>query len=75
MNKLTLEQLKAIDSRFPNDVVAIFKYETSLEAKSAKRCRNKRALYGMNSGLHANWRQAPSSSFTLPITHLAIVES
>jgi argininosuccinate lyase len=36
MNELTLEQLKAIDSRFPDDIMGIFKYETSVEAKSAK---------------------------------------
>ena len=36
MNELTLEQLKAIDSRFPDDIMGIFKYEKSVEAKSAK---------------------------------------
>ncbi|KAL6808046.1 argininosuccinate lyase [Trichoderma sp. SZMC 28013] len=36
MNELTLEQLKAIDSRFPDDIKDIFKYETSVEAKSAR---------------------------------------
>lgn len=36
MDKLTLEQLKAIDSRFPDDIMGVFRYETSVEAKSAK---------------------------------------
>lgn len=36
MNELALEQLKAIDSRLPDDIMAVFKYETSIEAKSAK---------------------------------------
>lgn len=36
MNELTLEQLKAIDSRFPDDVMSVFEYEKSVEAKSAK---------------------------------------
>ncbi|KAL6795620.1 argininosuccinate lyase [Trichoderma sp. SZMC 28012] len=36
MNELTLEQLKAIDSRFPDDIKEIFKYESSVEAKSAR---------------------------------------
>ncbi|VUC30315.1 unnamed protein product [Clonostachys rosea] len=36
MSELTLEQFKAIDSRFPDDIKDVFKYETSVEAKSAK---------------------------------------
>ncbi|KAI5461505.1 argininosuccinate lyase [Mariannaea sp. PMI_226] len=36
MNQLTLEQLKAIDSRFPDDILDVFSYETSVEAKSAQ---------------------------------------
>lgn len=35
-NELTLEQLKTIDSRFPYDIMDVFRYETSVEAKSAK---------------------------------------
>lgn len=36
MDKLTLEQLQAIDSRFTADIVEAFEYETSVEAKSSK---------------------------------------
>lgn len=36
MDKLTLEQLQAIDSRFTADIVKAFEYETSVEAKSSK---------------------------------------
>lgn len=36
MDKLTLEQLQAIDSRFTADIVNAFEYESSVEAKSAK---------------------------------------
>lgn len=36
MNTLSLEQLKAIDNRFTNDVMDIFNYETSVESRSAK---------------------------------------
>ncbi|KAM0262314.1 hypothetical protein ACHAQJ_001783 [Trichoderma viride] len=36
MDKLTLEQLQAIDSRFTADIVEAFEYETSVEAKTAK---------------------------------------
>ena len=36
MDKLTLEQLQAIDSRFTSDIAEAFKYETSVEAKTAK---------------------------------------
>jgi argininosuccinate lyase len=36
MDKLTLEQLQAIDSRFTADIVKAFEYETSVEAKTAK---------------------------------------
>ncbi|KAI5459408.1 argininosuccinate lyase [Mariannaea sp. PMI_226] len=35
MDQLTLEQLQAIDSRFTADIAAAFKYESSVEAKSA----------------------------------------
>ncbi|KAK7739576.1 hypothetical protein SLS63_001922 [Diaporthe eres] len=36
MDKLTLEQLQAIDSRFTADIVEAFEYETSVEAKSSQ---------------------------------------
>ncbi|KAI1281848.1 argininosuccinate lyase [Xylaria sp. FL0933] len=36
MDKLTLEQLQAIDSRFTADITEAFEYETSVEAKSSK---------------------------------------
>ncbi|KAH8156710.1 hypothetical protein CIB48_g11537 [Xylaria polymorpha] len=36
MNTLSLEQLKAIDNRFTDDVMDIFNYETSVESRSAK---------------------------------------
>ncbi|KAF4984472.1 hypothetical protein FDECE_17083 [Fusarium decemcellulare] len=36
MDKLTLEQLQAIDSRFTADIVKAFEYESSVEAKSAR---------------------------------------
>ncbi|KAK1240347.1 hypothetical protein MKX08_007789 [Trichoderma sp. CBMAI-0020] len=36
MDKLTLEQLQAIDPRFTADIVEAFEYETSVEAKSSK---------------------------------------
>ncbi|KAL7783571.1 L-Aspartase-like protein [Trichoderma ceciliae] len=36
MDKLTLEQLQAIDSRFTDDIAEAFEYETSVEAKTAK---------------------------------------
>ncbi|KAL7970933.1 argininosuccinate lyase [Trichoderma sp. SZMC 28014] len=36
MNQLSLEQMKAIDSRFPDDIKQVFRYETSVEAKSAQ---------------------------------------
>lgn len=36
MDKLSLEQLKAIDDRFTEDVMATFNYETSVELRSAK---------------------------------------
>ncbi|KAI2768892.1 argininosuccinate lyase [Daldinia loculata] len=36
MDKLTLEQLQAIDSRFTADIAEAFEYETSVEAKTAK---------------------------------------
>ncbi|KAL7910229.1 L-Aspartase-like protein [Trichoderma velutinum] len=36
MDKLTLEQLQAIDSRFTADIVEAFEYETSVEAKNSK---------------------------------------
>ncbi|RYP42224.1 hypothetical protein DL767_000388 [Monosporascus sp. MG133] len=36
MDKLTLEQLQAIDSRFTADIAEAFEYETSVEAKSSK---------------------------------------
>lgn len=36
MDKLTLEQLQAIDSRFTADIMKAFEYESSVEAKSAK---------------------------------------
>ncbi|TPX16711.1 uncharacterized protein E0L32_003652 [Thyridium curvatum] len=35
MDKLTLEQLQAIDSRFTADMVEAFEYESSVEAKSS----------------------------------------
>ncbi|KAL7816317.1 argininosuccinate lyase [Trichoderma aethiopicum] len=35
MDQLTLEQLQAIDSRFTADIAEAFKYESSVEAKSA----------------------------------------
>lgn len=35
MNELTLEQLKAIGSRFPDDILDVFRYKTTIEAKSA----------------------------------------
>ncbi|KAI1323810.1 argininosuccinate lyase [Xylariaceae sp. FL0255] len=36
MDSLSLEQLKAIDNRFTDDVMDIFNYETSVESRSAK---------------------------------------
>jgi argininosuccinate lyase len=36
MDKLTLEQLQAIDSRFTADIAEAFEYETSVEAKSSQ---------------------------------------
>lgn len=36
MDKLSLEQLKAIDDRFTDDVMATFNYETSVESRSVK---------------------------------------
>ncbi|EAQ91364.1 hypothetical protein CHGG_03299 [Chaetomium globosum CBS 148.51] len=36
MDKLTLEQLQAIDSRFTADIAEAFEYETSVEAKNSK---------------------------------------
>jgi len=36
MDTLSLEQLKAIDNRFTDDVMDIFNYETSVESRSAK---------------------------------------
>ncbi|KAL1867484.1 hypothetical protein Daus18300_006328 [Diaporthe australafricana] len=36
MDKLTLEQLQAIDSRFTADIAGAFEYETSIELKSSK---------------------------------------
>lgn len=36
MDKLTLEQLQAIDSRFTVVIVKAFEYESSVEAKTAK---------------------------------------
>ncbi|KUI62703.1 putative argininosuccinate lyase [Cytospora mali] len=36
MDKLTLEQLQAIDSRFTADIAEAFEYETSVEAKTSK---------------------------------------
>ncbi|KAH9904669.1 L-Aspartase-like protein [Xylariomycetidae sp. FL2044] len=36
MDKLSLEQLQAIDSRFTADIVEAFEYESSVEAKAAK---------------------------------------
>ncbi len=36
MDKLTLEQLQAIDSRFTADIVEAFEYDASVEAKSSK---------------------------------------
>lgn len=36
MDKLTLEQLQAIDSRFTADITEAFEYETSVEAKSSQ---------------------------------------
>ena len=44
MNELTLEQLKAIDSRFPGDIMGIFRYEKSIEAKSAKGGTNRSSI-------------------------------
>ena len=35
MDKLTLEQMQAIDSRFTADIVQAFEYETSIELKTA----------------------------------------
>ncbi|TRX89354.1 hypothetical protein FHL15_009791 [Xylaria flabelliformis] len=36
MDKLTLEQLQAIDSRFTADIAEAFEYETSVEAKTSQ---------------------------------------
>ncbi|KFG81230.1 argininosuccinate lyase [Metarhizium anisopliae] len=36
MDKLTLEQLQAIDTRFTADIAEAFEYETSVEAKTSK---------------------------------------
>jgi argininosuccinate lyase len=36
MDTLSLKQLKAIDSRFTDDVMDIFNYQTSVESRSAK---------------------------------------
>ncbi|GJN81955.1 argininosuccinate lyase [Purpureocillium lilacinum] len=36
MDKLTLQQLQAIDARFTADIVEAFEYETSVEAKTSK---------------------------------------
>jgi argininosuccinate lyase len=35
MDKLTLEQLQAVDNRFGSDVLNVFNYEHSVEMKSA----------------------------------------
>lgn len=36
MNELSFEQLKAIDSRFEEDIAEAFVYQTSMERRSAK---------------------------------------
>lgn len=36
MDKLTLEQLQAIDPRFTADIAEAFEYETSVEARTSK---------------------------------------
>ena len=36
MDKLTLEQLQAVDCRFTADIIKAFEYESSAEAKSAR---------------------------------------
>lgn len=35
MDKLTVEQLQSVDSRFGRDVLSVFDYERSVEMKSA----------------------------------------
>jgi argininosuccinate lyase len=35
MDKLSIQQLQSVDSRFGNDVLEVFNYERSVEMKSA----------------------------------------
>ncbi|KAI8630279.1 argininosuccinate lyase [Xylariaceae sp. FL1651] len=53
MDQLTLEQLQAIDSRFTADITAAFKYESSVEAKSAPGGTSRSAVLGQIQELRA----------------------
>ncbi|EWY98470.1 argininosuccinate lyase [Fusarium oxysporum f. sp. radicis-lycopersici 26381] len=53
MDKLTLEQLQAIDSRFTADIVKAFEYESSVEAKSARGGTSRSAVLQQIQELHA----------------------
>jgi argininosuccinate lyase len=53
MDQLTLEQLQAIDSRFTADITAAFKYESSVEAKSASGGTSRSAVLGQIQELRA----------------------
>jgi argininosuccinate lyase len=44
MNELSFEQLKAIDSRFEEDIAEAFVYETSAERRSAKGSTSKSSV-------------------------------
>lgn len=46
MDKLTLEQLQNIDSRFTADIATAFKYESSIEAKSSPGGTSRSAVLG-----------------------------
>lgn len=53
MDQLTLEQLQAIDPRFTADIAAAFKYESSVEAKSAPGGTSRSAVLGQIQELRA----------------------
>lgn len=44
MDKLTLEQLQAVDNRFDTDVLDVFNYEHSVEMKSSTGGTSKSAV-------------------------------
>ncbi len=46
LDKLTMEQLQAVDGRFGKDVLSVFDYERSVEMKSAIGGTSKSAVRG-----------------------------